>query len=423
MEERLQKYMARCGVASRRKCEELIAAGLVAINGDVVREPGVKIDPSRDRIKVDGKLLRLEKPAYYLHHKVKGVTTTVSDDLGRRTVMDCLPDIRGRVYPVGRLDKDSEGLLVLTNDGELANYLTHPAHGVGKTYRVVAEGRVPEETLRALAEKGIRLGPVLIRPSGVELVRYDNDNTIALISVAEGINREVRRIFAALGHEVKRLLRTRVGPLELAGLKRGATRPLTDRELSLLKKGMAGMSVAAEAAAFSPGSAPGRKPTGPRGRPRRTPAPRRGKPNPAEARPAATAKPGRGAVVVDDWKKTVRIGAAPPRGRSAATGEKPRADAKARKKAAAEAPAPRPLRTLRPTKATAKAAAKPVDQPAAAKEPMRQVRQARTISHPLASAAPAAAGRRASPVSGRPVRPSRKSAGAAKGKPSGRKGR
>ncbi|MCL2001393.1 MAG: S4 domain-containing protein, partial [Planctomycetes bacterium] len=116
MEERLHKFMARCGVDSRRKCEELIARGLVEVNGETIREPGVKIDPSRDRVLVEGKRLRVGAPAYYLHYKIKGVTTTVSDDLGRKTVMDCLPEIRGRVYPVGRLDKESEGLLVLTND-------------------------------------------------------------------------------------------------------------------------------------------------------------------------------------------------------------------------------------------------------------------------------------------------------------------
>ncbi len=143
MEERLQKFMARCGVASRRKCEELIAEGLVEVNGETVREPGVKIDPARDRIRVDGKPVRTETTAYYAHYKVKGVTTTVSDDLGRKTIMDCLPSIKERVYPVGRLDKDSEGLILLTNDGELANYVTHPAHGIEKTYRVVAEGRIP----------------------------------------------------------------------------------------------------------------------------------------------------------------------------------------------------------------------------------------------------------------------------------------
>ena len=403
MEERLQKYMARCGVASRRKCEELIAEGLVEVNGEVVREPGVKIDPARDRIRVDGKVLRLEKPAYYIHHKVKGVTTTVSDDLGRKTVMDCLPDIRERVYPVGRLDKDSEGLLVLTNDGELANYLTHPAHGVGKTYRVVAEGRVSEDTLRALAEKGIRLGPVLIKPSRVELVRYDNDNTVVLISVSEGINREVRRIFAALGHEVKRLLRTQVGPLELAGLKRGATRPLTPKEVAVLKKNMAGLDLAAEAGMFPAGTAKTRRPTGPRGRPRHDKAPRRGKPDPAMARPGKPKdKPGKGKVVIDDWKKTVTIGAQSRRGRTT-TG-----------KNAPEAAEAKPLRTLRPTRGGPARAPRDEavqDKPA---RPTVPFRPAKVVSHPLA-AKPARPVRPVAPAG--PPKPARQARSARPAKP------
>ncbi len=322
MEERLQKYMARCGVDSRRKCEELIAAGRVSVNEETVREPGVKIDPSRDRVKVDHKLLRLEKHAYYLHYKVKGVATTVSDDLGRKTVMDCIPPLPERIYPVGRLDMESEGLLVLTNDGELANYLTHPAHGVVKTYRVVTEGRIPQETLETLAEKGIRLGPVLVKPTRVEFDRYDNDNTILHISVAEGINREVRRIFAALGHEVKKLLRTHLGPLSLAGVKRGGLRLLSPKEVESLRKGMAGVEPEEEGKMFPPGSAKGRRPTGPRGRPNRggTPAgrargqrhdqtlrqgkpPRQGKPDPAVG---ARNPEGRGKVIVDDWEKPKR---------------------------------------------------------------------------------------------------------------------
>ncbi len=292
MEERLQKYMARCGVASRRKCEELIARGQVEVNGETVREAGVKIDPLRDRVKVDGRVLHAEKPAYYIHYKVKGVTTTVADDLGRRTVMDCLPALAERVFPVGRLDRESEGLLVLTNDGALADYLTHPAYGIEKTYRVVAEGRVPEETLSELALKGIRLGPVLVKPSRVELVRYDNLNTVALISVAEGVNREVRRIFAALGHEVKKLLRIQVGPLTLKGMKRGLTRQLTPKEVSQLKKAMDGEEVETidPAALFPPGSAANRRPAGPRGRLRKTKAPRQGKPDPAANRQFAAGK-------------------------------------------------------------------------------------------------------------------------------------
>lgn len=279
MEERLHKFMARCGVDSRRKCEELIAAGMVAVNGEVVREPGVRIDPSQDRVVVDGVPLRQEAPVYYMHYKVKGVTTTVSDELGRKTVMDCLPDIAQRVFPVGRLDRESEGLLVLTNDGEMANYITHPAHGIEKTYRVVAEGRVEPEVLEQLARKGMRLGPVLVRPRKVELVRHNPDSTVVLISVAEGVNREVRRIFAALGHEVKKLLRIQVGPLKLDKLKRGATRPLTAREVALLRAGMEGREVQREAEDYPPGSAKDRRPTGPRGRPHAR-GPRQGKPDP-----------------------------------------------------------------------------------------------------------------------------------------------
>ncbi len=393
--------MARCGVDSRRKCEELIAAGQVEVNGEVVREPGVKIDPARDRIKVNGKVLRQERPAYYIHYKVKGVTTTVSDDLGRKTVMDCLPNIKERVYPVGRLDKESEGLIVLTNDGALANYLTHPAHGIEKTYRVVAEGRVPEDTLRALAEKGIRLGPVLIKPSRVELVRYDNDNTVALISVAEGINREVRRIFAALGHEVKKLLRTQVGPLQLTGMKRGGTRPLTPREVAILHKGMEGVDTAAEAEAFPAGSAKSRKPTGPRGRPRRSAAPRRGKPDPAAIAPARpkSAKPdapkrGRGKVVEDDWKKRVTVGSMSKRGRTAAAG-KPRDDETAKPS--------RPLRPVRPSRISSRAV-EPEAAPVAKKPAAPRPRPVPTVSHPLAAAkakAPAA------PARGRAGKPDR----------------
>ena len=235
MDERLQKFMARCGVASRRKSEELIAAGRVLVNGRVVDEPGFRVDPARDAVTVDGAPLRAETHVYLVHYKTKGVTTTASDELGRKTVLDCLPPTRERVYPVGRLDRESEGLLLLTNDGPMAHYLTHPAFGVAKTYRVTAEGRVDRETLQRLETEGIRLGPLVVRPVRAQLERYDGDNTIVFIAVAEGVNREVRRIFAALGHEVKRLLRVQMGPLGLRGLKRGGTRPLADDELAAIR--------------------------------------------------------------------------------------------------------------------------------------------------------------------------------------------
>lgn len=382
--------MARCGVDSRRKCEELISEGRVEINGEIVRELGVKIDPMRDRIKVDGKALRTEKPVYYIHYKVKGVTTTVADDLGRKTVMHCLPDIRERVYPVGRLDKDTEGLLVFTNDGELANYLTQPAHGVEKTYRVVAEGRIGEDVVQTLAEKGMRLGPVLVKPSRVKLIRYDNDNSVIEITVTEGIHREVRRIFAALGHEVKKLLRIQQGPLTLDGLKRGATRALTPREIQMLQKSMAEINPEMELTLFPAGSAASRRPTGPRGRPRRTKAPRMGKPDPAlsakPARPSAKSsrggKPsrpsrkneGKGKIVVDDWKK----GEAKKRRSPSPVSEKPT----------------RPLRPMKSrTGARTEETARPSPRPARASS----AKPAKVIRHPLASKPPSSPAKRGKP--------------------------
>ncbi len=371
MEERLQKYMARCGVDSRRKCEELIANGMVEVNGHIIREPGVKIDPMRDRVRVDGRELKTEKLAYYLHYKVKGVTTTVSDDLGRKTVMDCLPNLKERVYPVGRLDRESEGLLVLTNDGALANFLTHPAFGIAKTYRVVAEGRVPEETLRELSEKGMRLGPVLVKPAHVELVRYDNDNTIVMISVSEGVNREVRRIFAALGHEVKKLLRVQTGPLVLAGLKRGQTRPLTPKELNILKKLMAGANTDPQELEkmFPHGSAAGRKPTGPRGRPKKQAAPRHGKPDPASNREFSADKKKRLAKIrtkEEDWPTM------PGKGRKSKpaakrSGEKPTARP-------SRSASPAPARNAKPTRSA---------KPAAKRKPAAKPRPTRMAAHPL----------------------------------------
>lgn len=239
--ERLQKYMAHCGVASRRKCEEMIQAGRVLVNGEPVTELGVKVDPERDKIKVDGRNLRREeRKVYYMLHKPRGITTTAADELGRKTVIDLVPEIRERVYPVGRLDRDSEGLLVLTNDGDLANYMTHPSYGVRKVYRATVEGAVSEELLRKLVRDGVRIGPVKVKPLAASLVKRLKENTVVEITVGEGINREVRRLFAALGHEVKRLIRVKEGPLSLKGLGKRQYRPLHADELAALRKGMRG---------------------------------------------------------------------------------------------------------------------------------------------------------------------------------------
>ncbi len=282
MEERLHKYLAHCGVASRRKAEEIIQQGRVQVDGEVVTELGVKIDPTTANVRVDGKAVRKEKKVYYLLHKPRGVTTTAQDEHGRKTVLDLLGNrVKERVYPVGRLDRDSEGLLVLTNDGELAFYLTHPACGVKKLYQVTVEGYLDDETLARVAREGVRLGPVLIKPEMIKPVHRAAEKSTVRIVVGEGVNREVRRLFAALGHEVKRLVRLQIGPLSLKGLGKKQFRPLTAAELNYLREGMkkADMSEADEA--FPPGSAALRKPRGPRGRKK----PRLGKPDPAGGAP------------------------------------------------------------------------------------------------------------------------------------------
>lgn len=280
--ERLQKHLAHCGVASRRKAEELILEGRVKVNGETVTELGVKVDPARDRILVDDKPVNAERPVYYLVNKPRGYVTTASDEYGRRTVLDLLEDKQARVYPVGRLDKDSEGLLVLTNDGALAYYLTHPACGVKKTYHVNVEGEVTQEELDRIVRDGIRLGPVLIQPAECRVLRGHSGTTAVEIVVGEGINREIRRLFAALGHEVRRLVRVRIGPLQIKGLGSGKYRHLRRDELATLHAAMDKVNLPATEATFPPGSAETRKPAGKRGRrvfvPRGT---RLGKPDPA----------------------------------------------------------------------------------------------------------------------------------------------
>lgn len=244
--ERLHKFLAHCGIASRRKAEEWILEGRVAVNGETITELGVKIDPLRDRITVDGKPVQPEKKVYYLLHKPRGITTTTSDEYGRKTVLDLLEGVSERVYPVGRLDRESEGLLVLTNDGALAYYLTHPRCGVKKTYQVVVEGEVDDATIATLVEKGIYIGPVRVQPLALRLLRRDRDSTKLEITVGEGINREVRRLFAVLGHEVKKLVRIQIGPLSLEGIPRGHYRPMTYHELRKLREGMKGLELGGE---------------------------------------------------------------------------------------------------------------------------------------------------------------------------------
>lgn len=218
-EERLQKIIAAAGITSRRKAEQLIAAGQVSVNGQVVTALGTKADPERDHIRVGGKLLRgPEHHVYLLLNKPKGFVTTAADPEGRPTIMDLLGGLKTRVYPVGRLDYASEGLLLLTNDGELANRLTRAASHVPKTYLVKVSGRPPEEGLAKL-RSGVVLrepgkSPVKTAPAKIHLTR-DAPNPWYEVTLVEGRNRQIRRMFEEIGHHVEKIKRVKYGPLEL----------------------------------------------------------------------------------------------------------------------------------------------------------------------------------------------------------------
>jgi 23S rRNA pseudouridine2605 synthase len=230
--ERLQKVLARAGFGSRRACEELIAAGRVAVNGDPA-VLGRRVDPDQDRVTVDG----VPVPAaaglvHYLLNKPSGVVTTAHDPEGRSTVLDLVPP-EPRVFPVGRLDFDTEGLLIMTNDGELANLLTHPRHGVAKTYLAEVEGVPSAAAVRRLRE-GVDLDDGVTQPARVNLVQRRAGRAALEIVVHEGRNRQVRRMCDAVGHPVRRLVRTHIGPLSDARLRPGQWRQLSPHEVKTL---------------------------------------------------------------------------------------------------------------------------------------------------------------------------------------------
>ena len=233
---RLQKYMALCGVASRRASEEMIAAGRVCVNGRTVTEMGVQVDEEHDLVTVDGNPIHLEAEKHYLaYHKPMGEVTTASDPEGRATVMDKFRDYPVRLYPVGRLDYDSEGLLLLTNDGELMNNLLHPSKEVNKTYLAKVSNHVDEEALRRL-RAGVTLDDRLTSPANVRLVRHEAFDSIVLVTIHEGRYRQVRRMFEAVGHQVLQLKRVGFGSVQLGDLPRGQWRHLTDAKVKRLKE-------------------------------------------------------------------------------------------------------------------------------------------------------------------------------------------
>jgi pseudouridine synthase len=235
MEERLQKLMAQAGIGSRRHCEQLIAAGRVTVNGKVAHL-GQKADLDRDKVLVDGQRLVIEKNVYVKVHKPRGVLSSTEDELdrGRPTVRDIVP-ISGHLYPIGRLDRTSEGLMILTNDGKLTHRLTHPRYGHRKIYIVGVEGQPSAETLIAWRE-GVKLDGRRTAPVDIEVVESRRAETWLRIAMREGRKHQIRRIAAQLGHPVTRLIRMQIGPIELGNLEPGAWRHLTPGEVAALKR-------------------------------------------------------------------------------------------------------------------------------------------------------------------------------------------
>lgn len=235
--ERLQKVLAHAGIASRRHCEELIMQGKVQVNGQVVRELGTKVDPTKDKILVEGRPVRTEQHVYLMLNKPTGVITSVSDPRGRRVVTDLLRGLKERVYPVGRLDYNTSGLLLLTNDGELANKLAHPSYEIDKVYRAWVKG-VPTADKLGMLARGIMLEDGMTSPGEARLLKRDQGRALLEITIHEGRNRQVRRMCEAIGHPVLELERVRLGFLTLEGLATGQFRPLTSEEVSRLKQGL-----------------------------------------------------------------------------------------------------------------------------------------------------------------------------------------
>lgn len=232
--ERLQKVMARAGVASRRRCEEYIKQGKVQVNGQIVRELGVKVDPQRDQIVVEGRLLKVEAKCTFLFYKPLRVITSMSDPHRRKVVADYFRNVEERVYPVGRLDYDTEGLLLMTNDGELANRLMHPRYEIEKQYLVTLKGVITSQALRQLQE-GVRLEDGWTAPAKVRLVGKGDQISRICLSIHEGRNRQIRRMCKKVGFPVIALKRERIGFLTLQGLQPGQYRKLTEAELVRLQ--------------------------------------------------------------------------------------------------------------------------------------------------------------------------------------------
>ena len=231
---RLNKYIAQSGIASRRKADELTINGNVKVNGRVMKELGYDVLPD-DTVEVNGRVISAdEKKVYIALNKPKGFVTTMSDDKDRLTVADLVSDIPERIFPVGRLDYNTTGLLIMTNDGDLANKLSHPRHHVEKTYRAKVSGVLSGKRMSAL-RKGVDIGGFVTSPAKVTIVKQTEKSAIATITIHEGKNRQVRKMFKAIGCPVQELTRIAIGDIQLARLKEGTYRKLTRQEIDYLK--------------------------------------------------------------------------------------------------------------------------------------------------------------------------------------------
>jgi 23S rRNA pseudouridine2605 synthase len=227
--------LAQAGISSRRKSEELIKQGLVKVNGQVVTELATVIDPASDIISVRGIPIRLEKKVYILLNKPAGYLSSVTDDRGRDTVLDLLPDVKERIFPVGRLDYDTRGLLLLTNDGEFANLMSHPRYQMAKVYHAWCKGMVSRDAIKRL-EQGILLDGERTLPARVKVLKQSARETLLEIELHEGRKRQIKRMLAEVGNPVVKLTRTRYGPLDLKAVPEGKYRFLTKREVELMKR-------------------------------------------------------------------------------------------------------------------------------------------------------------------------------------------
>jgi 23S rRNA pseudouridine2605 synthase len=233
MEERLQKFMAGCGVASRRKCEELITNGSVRVNESIVKNLGFKVDPNKDKVYVDNRLIRpVAKKIYIALHKPVGYVSTVKDERNRPTIIDLI-NLNERIYPIGRLDYDTSGLILLTNDGEIYNKIIHPREVINKVYIATVRGFLTKDNMDKF-NKGIDIGGYITAPAKIEVLRQIQGNSEVKITIHEGKNRQIRRMCDAIDHPVINLKRISVGNIELGNLKYSEWRYLNDREIKYI---------------------------------------------------------------------------------------------------------------------------------------------------------------------------------------------